>query len=153
MSLCKWACVWLALCVVNQSVVSGVTTTYNREQLWLANESLIAKLQAGCRGYLVRKGLKERKDFLKSQDPAITTIQVRGQTLPFLWTWSESIFPWFLTSFLLISFSTSFLLISFSKSIGAVDLRFLPSDLLLQYALRRMRGGASNQGNKIEIHP
>uniref|UniRef100_A0A674ES37 IQ motif containing GTPase activating protein 1 n=1 Tax=Salmo trutta TaxID=8032 RepID=A0A674ES37_SALTR len=73
-----------------QSVVSGVTTTYNREQLWLANESLIAKLQAGCRGYLVRKGLKERKDFLKSQDPAITTIQVRGQTLPFLWTWSES---------------------------------------------------------------
>uniref|UniRef100_A0A8K9Y0A7 IQ motif containing GTPase activating protein 1 n=1 Tax=Oncorhynchus mykiss TaxID=8022 RepID=A0A8K9Y0A7_ONCMY len=58
-----------------QSVVSGVTTTYNREQLWLANESLIAKLQAGCRGYLVRKGLKERKDFLKSQDPAITTIQ------------------------------------------------------------------------------
>uniref|UniRef100_A0A674EQE0 IQ motif containing GTPase activating protein 1 n=1 Tax=Salmo trutta TaxID=8032 RepID=A0A674EQE0_SALTR len=57
------------------SVVSGVTTTYNREQLWLANESLIAKLQAGCRGYLVRKGLKERKDFLKSQDPAITTIQ------------------------------------------------------------------------------
>uniref|UniRef100_A0A8C7LDC7 IQ motif containing GTPase activating protein 1 n=1 Tax=Oncorhynchus kisutch TaxID=8019 RepID=A0A8C7LDC7_ONCKI len=72
-----------------QSVVSGVTTTYNREQLWLANESLIAKLQAGCRGYLVRKGLKERKDFLKSQDPAITTIQVRGQTLPFLWTWTR----------------------------------------------------------------
>lgn len=52
-------CDWLS--VVNQSVVSGVTTTYNREQLWLANESLIAKLQAGCRGYLVRKGLKERK--------------------------------------------------------------------------------------------
>uniref|UniRef100_A0A6Q2YK68 Uncharacterized protein n=1 Tax=Esox lucius TaxID=8010 RepID=A0A6Q2YK68_ESOLU len=58
-----------------QSVVSGVTSTYNREQLWLANESLIAKLQAGCRGYLVRKSLKERTSFLKSQEPAITTIQ------------------------------------------------------------------------------
>uniref|UniRef100_A0AAR2LEJ1 IQ motif containing GTPase activating protein 1 n=1 Tax=Pygocentrus nattereri TaxID=42514 RepID=A0AAR2LEJ1_PYGNA len=42
-----------------QSVVSGVTAAYNREQLWLANESLIAKLQARCRGYLVRRGLKQ----------------------------------------------------------------------------------------------
>ncbi|XP_033478040.2 ras GTPase-activating-like protein IQGAP1 [Epinephelus lanceolatus] len=58
-----------------QSVVSGVTTAYNREQLWLANESLIAKLQAHCRGYLMRKALKERMDFLKSQDPAVTCIQ------------------------------------------------------------------------------
>ncbi|KAG7468156.1 hypothetical protein MATL_G00139690 [Megalops atlanticus] len=58
-----------------QSVVSGVTTAYNREQLWLANESLIAKLQARCRGYLVRKGLKERLSFLKEQNPAITCIQ------------------------------------------------------------------------------
>uniref|UniRef100_A0A671W7K7 IQ motif containing GTPase activating protein 1 n=1 Tax=Sparus aurata TaxID=8175 RepID=A0A671W7K7_SPAAU len=58
-----------------QSVVSGVTTAYNREQLWLANETLIAKLQARCRGYLVRKGQKERMDFLTSQDPAVTRIQ------------------------------------------------------------------------------
>ncbi|KAM3625760.1 uncharacterized protein V6R79_017223 [Siganus canaliculatus] len=58
-----------------QSVVSGVTTAYNREQLWLANETLIAKLQARCRGYLIRNGLKERMDFLKSQDPAVTCIQ------------------------------------------------------------------------------
>ncbi|XP_061671734.1 ras GTPase-activating-like protein IQGAP1 [Syngnathoides biaculeatus] len=58
-----------------QSVVSGVTTAYNREQLWLANESLITKLQARCRGYLVRKGLKERINFLKSQEPAVTQIQ------------------------------------------------------------------------------
>ncbi|KAM3877187.1 ras GTPase-activating-like protein IQGAP1 [Diretmus argenteus] len=58
-----------------QSVVSGVTTAYNREQLWLANESLIAKLQARCRGYLVRNGLKKRMDYLKSQEPAIKQIQ------------------------------------------------------------------------------
>uniref|UniRef100_G3PZK3 IQ motif containing GTPase activating protein 1 n=1 Tax=Gasterosteus aculeatus aculeatus TaxID=481459 RepID=G3PZK3_GASAC len=58
-----------------QSVVSGVTTAYNREQLWRANESLIARLQARCRGYLVRNGIKERLSFLKSQDPAVTRIQ------------------------------------------------------------------------------
>ncbi|XP_024151264.1 ras GTPase-activating-like protein IQGAP1 [Oryzias melastigma] len=58
-----------------QSVVSGVTTAYNREQLWLANETLIAKLQARCRGYLVRNGLKERLKFLASQEPAVTCIQ------------------------------------------------------------------------------
>uniref|UniRef100_A0A1A8GRW6 IQ motif containing GTPase activating protein 1 n=1 Tax=Nothobranchius korthausae TaxID=1143690 RepID=A0A1A8GRW6_9TELE len=58
-----------------QGVVSGVTTAYNREQLWLANETLIAKLQARCRGYMVRNGLKERMNFLKSQDPAVTRIQ------------------------------------------------------------------------------
>uniref|UniRef100_A0A8C9SQM9 IQ motif containing GTPase activating protein 1 n=1 Tax=Scleropages formosus TaxID=113540 RepID=A0A8C9SQM9_SCLFO len=58
-----------------QSVVSGVTSAYNREQLWLANESLITKLQARCHGYLVRNGLKKRLNFLKEQDPAITCIQ------------------------------------------------------------------------------
>lgn len=32
-----------------QSSISGVTAAYNREQLWLANEGLITKLQACCR--------------------------------------------------------------------------------------------------------
>ncbi|KAF5906571.1 ras GTPase-activating-like protein IQGAP1, partial [Clarias magur] len=58
-----------------QSVVSGVTAAYNREQLWLANESLIAKMQARCRGFLVRRNLKERLSFLETQDPAIRRIQ------------------------------------------------------------------------------
>ncbi|XP_030620929.1 ras GTPase-activating-like protein IQGAP1 [Chanos chanos] len=58
-----------------QSVVSGVTSAYNREQLWLANESLITKLQARCRGYLVRKNMKERLGFLKSQEGSVTCIQ------------------------------------------------------------------------------
>ncbi|XP_035273693.1 ras GTPase-activating-like protein IQGAP1 [Anguilla anguilla] len=58
-----------------QSVVSGVTNAYNREQLWLANESLIAKLQARCRGYLVRSDQKNRMNFLKEQEPAVTSIQ------------------------------------------------------------------------------
>ncbi|NWV28250.1 IQGA1 protein, partial [Origma solitaria] len=58
-----------------QSTISGVTAAYNREQLWLANESLIVKLQACCRGYLVRQEFNSRMNFLKKQVPAITCIQ------------------------------------------------------------------------------
>uniref|UniRef100_A0A8C6WRL7 IQ motif containing GTPase activating protein 1 n=1 Tax=Neogobius melanostomus TaxID=47308 RepID=A0A8C6WRL7_9GOBI len=60
-----------------QSLVSGVTTAYNREQLWRANEALISRLQARCRGYLIRRGLRERRDYLQNQSPVVTTIQVR----------------------------------------------------------------------------
>ncbi|XP_053573714.1 ras GTPase-activating-like protein IQGAP1 [Bombina bombina] len=64
-----------------QSTISGVSAAYNREQLWLANETLITKLQARCRGYLMRKKFTTRKKFLKDQVPAITCIQshYRGQ--------------------------------------------------------------------------
>uniref|UniRef100_A0A7N4P797 IQ motif containing GTPase activating protein 1 n=1 Tax=Sarcophilus harrisii TaxID=9305 RepID=A0A7N4P797_SARHA len=58
-----------------QSSISGVTAAYNREQLWLANESLITKLQAACRGYLVRQDFRSRMNFLKKQVPAIICIQ------------------------------------------------------------------------------
>ncbi|XP_069078694.1 ras GTPase-activating-like protein IQGAP1 isoform X2 [Pleurodeles waltl] len=58
-----------------QSTISGVSAAYNREQLWLANETLITKLQARCRGYLVRSKFKSRMEFLKKQEPAITSIQ------------------------------------------------------------------------------
>ncbi|XP_048473021.1 ras GTPase-activating-like protein IQGAP1 [Rhincodon typus] len=58
-----------------QSTISGVTAAYNREQLWVANESLITKLQARCRGYLVRREYSDRMNFLKKQQPAILTIQ------------------------------------------------------------------------------
>lgn len=64
-----------------QSTISGVSAAYNREQLWLANESLITKLQAHCRGYLIRKKFNSRMNFLKEQVPAVTCIQAnyRGQ--------------------------------------------------------------------------
>ncbi|XP_051776174.1 ras GTPase-activating-like protein IQGAP1 [Erpetoichthys calabaricus] len=58
-----------------QSAISGVTAAYNREQLWLANETLITKLQACSRGYLVRNGLTQRLNYLKRQVPAILRIQ------------------------------------------------------------------------------
>ena len=62
--------------VLFQSSISGVTAAYNREQLWLANEALITRLQARCRGYLVRQEFRSRMNFLKKQIPAITCIQV-----------------------------------------------------------------------------
>ncbi|XP_077329548.1 ras GTPase-activating-like protein IQGAP1 [Lithobates pipiens] len=64
-----------------QSTISGVSAAYNREQLWLANENLITKLQARCRGYLVRRQFSDRMKFLRGQVPAITCIQshYRGQ--------------------------------------------------------------------------
>ncbi|XP_053128011.1 ras GTPase-activating-like protein IQGAP1 isoform X2 [Hemicordylus capensis] len=58
-----------------QSTISAVTAAYNREQLWLANENLITRLQACCRGYLVRQEFSARMHFLKKQVPAITCIQ------------------------------------------------------------------------------
>ncbi|XP_060116396.1 ras GTPase-activating-like protein IQGAP1 [Heteronotia binoei] len=58
-----------------QSSISAVTAAYNREQLWLANENLITKLQACCRGYLIRQEFNARMHFLKKQVPAITCIQ------------------------------------------------------------------------------
>lgn len=58
-----------------QSTISGVSAAYNREQLWLANETLITKLQARCRGFLMRRKFQSRMDFLKKQEPAITSIQ------------------------------------------------------------------------------
>lgn len=64
-----------------QSTISGVSAAYNREQLWLANENLITKLQARCRGYLIRRQFSDRMKFLREQTPAITCIQshYRGQ--------------------------------------------------------------------------
>uniref|UniRef100_A0A452SCT4 Ras GTPase-activating-like protein IQGAP1 n=1 Tax=Ursus americanus TaxID=9643 RepID=A0A452SCT4_URSAM len=60
-----------------QSSISGVTAAYNREQLWLANEGLITKLQACCRGYLVRQEFRSRMNFLKKQIPSDSVSQRR----------------------------------------------------------------------------
>eukprot|EP00079_Xenopus_tropicalis_P008851 XP_002932312.2 PREDICTED: ras GTPase-activating-like protein IQGAP1 [Xenopus tropicalis] len=64
-----------------QTTISGVSAAYNREQLWLANETLITKLQARCRGYLIRQKFNARLKFLREQIPAINCIQAhyRGQ--------------------------------------------------------------------------
>ncbi|XP_071395989.1 ras GTPase-activating-like protein IQGAP2 isoform X3 [Centroberyx affinis] len=58
-----------------QNVVSGVTAEYNREQLWLANESLVVQLQARIRGYLVRKVHTQRMEYLRQQEPHVVKLQ------------------------------------------------------------------------------
>ncbi|CAH2297228.1 ras GTPase-activating IQGAP2 isoform X1, partial [Pelobates cultripes] len=58
-----------------QTIVGNITADYNREQLWMANESLIILLQARMRGYLVRKGFKERKTYLHQQEPSAVKLQ------------------------------------------------------------------------------
>ncbi|XP_042681909.1 ras GTPase-activating-like protein IQGAP2 isoform X7 [Centrocercus urophasianus] len=58
-----------------QNIVGQVTADYNREQLWLANESLIVQLQAQARGFLVRRNFQERKAYLQNQEPSAIKIQ------------------------------------------------------------------------------
>uniref|UniRef100_A0A8D3D8M4 IQ motif containing GTPase activating protein 2 n=1 Tax=Scophthalmus maximus TaxID=52904 RepID=A0A8D3D8M4_SCOMX len=52
-----------------QTAISCVTAEYNREQLWLANESFVTQLQARVRGYLVRKKHAQRMEYLRQQEP------------------------------------------------------------------------------------
>uniref|UniRef100_A0A3P9GXU2 IQ motif containing GTPase activating protein 2 n=1 Tax=Oryzias latipes TaxID=8090 RepID=A0A3P9GXU2_ORYLA len=58
-----------------QNVVNCVTAEYNREQLWLANESLVTRLQARIRGYLVRKKHSQRMEYLHQQEPYVVKLQ------------------------------------------------------------------------------
>uniref|UniRef100_A0A674MPS1 IQ motif containing GTPase activating protein 2 n=1 Tax=Takifugu rubripes TaxID=31033 RepID=A0A674MPS1_TAKRU len=58
-----------------QNVVSSVTAEYNREQLWLANESLVTQLQARIKGFLVRKRHKQRMEYLQQQEPHVIKLQ------------------------------------------------------------------------------
>ncbi|XP_041643206.1 ras GTPase-activating-like protein IQGAP2 [Cheilinus undulatus] len=58
-----------------QGVVSSVTAEYNREQLWLANESLVTQLQARIRGYLVREKHRQRMEYLHQQEPHVVKLQ------------------------------------------------------------------------------
>uniref|UniRef100_A0A3P9N7K1 IQ motif containing GTPase activating protein 2 n=1 Tax=Poecilia reticulata TaxID=8081 RepID=A0A3P9N7K1_POERE len=58
-----------------QSVVNYLTAEYNREQLWLANESFVTQLQARIRGHLARKKYLQRMEFLRQQEPHVVKIQ------------------------------------------------------------------------------
>ncbi|XP_063819792.1 ras GTPase-activating-like protein IQGAP2 isoform X3 [Pseudophryne corroboree] len=65
---------WLTLKEI-QAIVGKITSDYNREQLWMANENLITLLQARMRGYLARKVFRERKAYLHKQEPYAVKIQ------------------------------------------------------------------------------
>ncbi|XP_051924372.1 ras GTPase-activating-like protein IQGAP2 isoform X2 [Hippocampus zosterae] len=58
-----------------QIAVSCVTAGYKREQLWLANESLVTQLQAMVRGFLVRRRHVQRMEYLRLQEPHVVRLQ------------------------------------------------------------------------------
>uniref|UniRef100_A0A8C5Q8B6 IQ motif containing GTPase activating protein 2 n=1 Tax=Leptobrachium leishanense TaxID=445787 RepID=A0A8C5Q8B6_9ANUR len=58
-----------------QAIIGTITADYNREQLWMANESLITLLQARMRGFLVRKAFTKRKVYLHQQAPSTVKLQ------------------------------------------------------------------------------
>ncbi|KAM4051499.1 ras GTPase-activating-like protein IQGAP2 isoform 2-T2 [Anomaloglossus baeobatrachus] len=58
-----------------QTICGKITSDYNREQLWMANENLITLLQAHMKGYLTRRAYRERKHYLHQQEPYAVKIQ------------------------------------------------------------------------------
>ncbi|XP_060617620.2 ras GTPase-activating-like protein IQGAP2 isoform X1 [Anolis sagrei] len=58
-----------------KNIVNQITSDYNREQLWFANEDLIIQLQARARGFLIRRKYKERKAYLQTQEPSVIKLQ------------------------------------------------------------------------------
>lgn len=60
-----------------QEVISSVSGSYSRSVLWRSNKALVIRLQALCRGFLLRRQLEARERYLISQTPAVIVIQVR----------------------------------------------------------------------------
>uniref|UniRef100_A0A7N6B4G1 IQ motif containing GTPase activating protein 3 n=1 Tax=Anabas testudineus TaxID=64144 RepID=A0A7N6B4G1_ANATE len=58
-----------------QEVISSVSGSYSRSVLWRSSEALFIRLQALCRGFLIRQKLEARQHYLISQTPAVIVIQ------------------------------------------------------------------------------
>uniref|UniRef100_UPI003AB01964 ras GTPase-activating-like protein IQGAP3 n=1 Tax=Centroberyx gerrardi TaxID=166262 RepID=UPI003AB01964 len=58
-----------------QAVVSSVSGSYSRSLQWQNSEVLLVLLQARSRGFLIRRRLEARRNFLHTQIPAAVTIQ------------------------------------------------------------------------------
>lgn len=61
-----------------QDVISGVSDSFGRSVLWMSSEALVVRLQALCRGFMLRQQLEARRHYLITQTPAVVTIQVRA---------------------------------------------------------------------------
>ncbi|XP_035529127.1 ras GTPase-activating-like protein IQGAP3 [Morone saxatilis] len=64
---------WLRMAVVE--VVSSVSGSYTRSVLWQSSEALVVRLQAVCRGFLLRQKLEARRRYLITHTPAVVIIQ------------------------------------------------------------------------------
>uniref|UniRef100_A0A4W6DJ14 IQ motif containing GTPase activating protein 3 n=1 Tax=Lates calcarifer TaxID=8187 RepID=A0A4W6DJ14_LATCA len=62
-----------------QVMVSSVSGSFSRGLLWRSSEALIVRLQAACRGFLIRQKLEARRRYLISQTPAIFMILSTNQ--------------------------------------------------------------------------
>ncbi|KAL2295627.1 hypothetical protein Nmel_018742 [Mimus melanotis] len=58
-----------------QSVITRVTAAHDRQCLWATSVSLVVRLQARLRGFLVRQQLVARRHVLQEQRPAAVRIQ------------------------------------------------------------------------------
>ncbi|NXB42278.1 IQGA3 protein, partial [Leucopsar rothschildi] len=58
-----------------QSVISRATAAHDRQRLWAASVSLVVRLQARLRGFLVRQQFVARRHVLQEQRPAALRIQ------------------------------------------------------------------------------
>ncbi|NXL75614.1 IQGA3 protein, partial [Leptocoma aspasia] len=58
-----------------QSVITRVTLAHDRECLWASNVSLVVRLQAQLRGFLVRQQFAAQRHVLREQRPAAIRIQ------------------------------------------------------------------------------
>ncbi|XP_028984021.1 ras GTPase-activating-like protein IQGAP3 isoform X1 [Betta splendens] len=64
-----------------QEVISSVSASYSRSVLWSNSEALVVRLQALCRGFLIRQQLEARLRYLRSQTPSVIVIQSQWRRL------------------------------------------------------------------------
>lgn len=65
--------------------MSSVSASYSRGVLWRSSEAFVVRLQARCRGFLVRRRLEGRRRYLISQTPAVVIIQVSAAGADAVW--------------------------------------------------------------------
>ncbi|CAB1416261.1 unnamed protein product [Pleuronectes platessa] len=58
-----------------QDIISSVSGSHSRSALWRSREALVVRLQASCRGFLIRRQLEARQRFLINNTAAAVVIQ------------------------------------------------------------------------------
>ncbi|XP_053289376.1 ras GTPase-activating-like protein IQGAP3 isoform X2 [Pleuronectes platessa] len=58
-----------------QDIISSVSGSHSRSALWRSREALVVRLQASCRGFLIRRQLEARQRFLINNTAAVIVIQ------------------------------------------------------------------------------
>ncbi|KAJ4923795.1 hypothetical protein JOQ06_028050 [Pogonophryne albipinna] len=61
-----------------QEVVSSVSASFRRGALWKGSEELITRLQALCRGFLLRQQMQARRRYLGNNTASVVIIQIQA---------------------------------------------------------------------------